>query len=90
MDNLKINYMGIDLDNPIIIGASNMVTDLENLKKAEEAGAAAIIFKSLFKEQIQLERFQMDGSLSSNPFFYQRAQYVDLILNSEELFSYHD
>jgi dihydroorotate dehydrogenase (fumarate) len=41
-----------------------MVTDLDKLKNAEEQGAAAIVFKSLFEEQIQLERFQMDESLS--------------------------
>jgi len=64
MNNLKVNYMGIDLKNPIIIGASNMVTDLDKLKKVEEQGASAIVFKSLFEEQIQLERFQMDESLS--------------------------
>ena len=41
-----------------------MVTDLDKLKKAEEQGAAAIVYKSLFEEQIQLERFQMDESLN--------------------------
>ncbi|MFO7852049.1 MAG: dihydroorotate dehydrogenase-like protein [Bacteroidota bacterium] len=64
MKNLKLHYMGIELANPIIVGASNMVTDLDKLKKAEEEGAAAIVYKSLFEEQIQLERFQMDESLS--------------------------
>ena len=56
--------MGIELDNPIIIGASNLVTDLENLKKAEELGAAAVVYKSLFEEQIQLESFQLDERLN--------------------------
>lgn len=40
------------MDNPIIFGASNMSTDLDKLKKAEELGAAAIVYKSLFEEQI--------------------------------------
>jgi len=56
--------MGIELDNPIIVGASNLATNLDNLKKAEELGAAAIVYKSLFEEQIQLERFQLDERLS--------------------------
>ncbi len=64
MKNLKTKYMGIELDNPIIIGASNMATDLDNLKKAEELGAAAIVYKSLFEEQIQLERLQLDEKLT--------------------------
>ena len=64
MDKLKVKFMGLDLKNPVIVGASNMVTDTDKLKKAEEEGAAAIIYKSLFEEQIQLERYQMDESLS--------------------------
>ena len=55
MKNLKTKYMGIEIDNPIIVGASNMATDLDMLKKAEELGAGAIVYKSLFEEQIQLE-----------------------------------
>ncbi len=64
MENLKTKYMGIEIDNPIIFGASNMSTDLDKLKKAEELGAAAIVYKSLFEEQIQLERFQLDERLT--------------------------
>ena len=49
MTNLKTKYMGIELDNPIILGASNMSKDLDKLKKAEELGAAAIVYRSLFE-----------------------------------------
>jgi dihydroorotate dehydrogenase (fumarate) len=64
MNKLKTMYMGIELDNPIIIGASDMSNDLDKLKKAEELGAGAIVFKSLFEEQIQLESFQLDERLN--------------------------
>ncbi|MFN2379608.1 MAG: dihydroorotate dehydrogenase-like protein [Bacteroidales bacterium] len=64
MGKLRTNYMGIELENPIIAGASNMSADLDKLKEAEDAGVGAIVFKSLFEEQIQLERFQLDESLS--------------------------
>lgn len=64
MKNLKTTYMGIEIDNPIVVGACNMMTNPDKLKKAEEMGAAAVVYKSLFEEQIQLERFQMDEKLS--------------------------
>jgi dihydroorotate dehydrogenase (fumarate) len=64
MKNLKTKYMGIELENPIIMGASNISTDLDKLKKAEEYGAAAIVYKSLFEEQIQLESFLFDQKLN--------------------------
>lgn len=56
--------MGIELDNPIILGACNMAKHLDVLKKAEEHGVAAIVYRSLFEEQIQLERLQMDEKLT--------------------------
>ncbi|WP_320053171.1 dihydroorotate dehydrogenase-like protein [uncultured Acetobacteroides sp.] len=64
MKNLKTKYMGIELDNPIILGACNMAKHLDVLKKAEEHGVAAIVYRSLFEEQIQLERLQMDEELT--------------------------
>lgn len=55
---LTTKYLGLTLKNPVIVGASNMVTDISLLKKLEEAGAAAIVYKSLFEEQIQLENLE--------------------------------
>jgi dihydroorotate dehydrogenase (fumarate) len=63
MVDLKTKYLGLDLKNPVILGASNLVTKMDNLKRAEEAGAAAIVYKSLFEEQIQLESAQLDDQL---------------------------
>jgi dihydroorotate dehydrogenase (fumarate) len=59
MADLKTHYMGLELKNPIIIGASNIVTNIENLKRIEKAGAAAIVYKSLFEEEIQLENLEL-------------------------------
>jgi dihydroorotate dehydrogenase (fumarate) len=63
MVDLKTTYLGLNLKNPVILGASNLVTKIDNLKRAEEAGAAAIVYKSLFEEQIQLESAQLDDEL---------------------------
>jgi len=65
MINLTTNYMGIELKNPIIAGASSMSSDLSMLKKLEEAGAAAIVYKTLFEEQINLEGAQFDDQLEA-------------------------
>lgn len=56
--NLKTNYMGVELKNPVIVGASNLVTDTGALKKIEEEGAGAVVYKTLFEEQIHLENLQ--------------------------------
>lgn len=63
MVDLKTSYLGLELKNPIIVGASNLVTDMDALQQIEDAGAAAVVYKSLFEEQIQLERVQHEEGL---------------------------
>jgi dihydroorotate dehydrogenase (fumarate) len=62
---LTTNYGGLKLKNPIVIGASNLVSDAGNLQKLEKAGAAAIVYKSLFEEQIDLESFSMEQKMEA-------------------------
>jgi dihydroorotate dehydrogenase (fumarate) len=62
---LSTTYGGIRIKNPIVIGASNIVTSTDNLVKLEEAGAAAIVYKSLFEEQVALESYQLEQKLAS-------------------------
>ncbi|WP_319502070.1 dihydroorotate dehydrogenase-like protein [uncultured Draconibacterium sp.] len=64
MANLTTTYMGVELKNPLILGASNLVTKPDVIKQIEEAGIGAIVYRSLFEEQIQLESLQMDELLS--------------------------
>lgn len=59
MANLKTRYMGLELKNPIVIGSSNLVTNIDDLKMMEEKGAAAVVYKSLFEEQVNLENLEM-------------------------------
>jgi dihydroorotate dehydrogenase (fumarate) len=59
MSDLKIRYLGLELKNPVIVGASNLVNNVDTVKELEKAGAAAIVYKSLFEEQMQLENLEM-------------------------------
>ena len=63
MAHLSTNYMGLTLKNPLIAGACNLSMDPGTASRMEEAGAAAIVFKSLFEEQINLESLEMEESL---------------------------
>lgn len=51
--------MGLELKNPVIAGASSLTADPDKLKRIEEAGAAAVVYKSLFEEQIHLENLHL-------------------------------
>lgn len=76
MADLNVNYLNLELKNPIIVGASDLVSKTENLKAAEDAGAAAIVYKSLFEEQIHLENLQMDKQM--NDYNDRNAEMIDL------------
>jgi dihydroorotate dehydrogenase (fumarate) len=56
---LSTNYLGIRLPHPLVSGASPLADDLETVKQLEDAGAAAIILRSLFEEQITREQEAM-------------------------------
>lgn len=81
MANLSTKHMGVALKNPLILGASNLVTNIDNLKKAEDAGVAAIVYRSLFEEQIQLEDYQLGNELEA--FDEMNAEMINLFPNLE-------
>ncbi len=51
--NLATTYLGLKLRTPLVPSASPLSEDLDNLKRMEDAGAAAIVMHSLFEEQIR-------------------------------------
>ncbi len=60
MSNFETKYLGLELRNPIIVGASSLTANLKKIKEIEDSGAGAIVTKSLFEEQIQLERYRAE------------------------------
>lgn len=64
MANLSTTYMGIKLKSPLILGSCNLVMKPGVAEQLEEAGIGAIVYKSLFEEQVQLEGLQMSEDLS--------------------------
>ncbi len=70
MGSLQTQYMGITLANPIVAGASDLTSSIDSIKKIEEAGAGALVLKSLFEEQILLERFRLEEDLEANSNLY--------------------
>jgi dihydroorotate dehydrogenase (fumarate) len=49
---LSTTYLGLNLKNPVMPGASPMAHQLDNVRRLEDAGAGAIVMHSLFEEQI--------------------------------------
>jgi dihydroorotate dehydrogenase (fumarate) len=53
MVDLTTKYMGLTLKNPLVPSASPLSSSVDNIKRMEDAGAAAVVLHSLFEEQIE-------------------------------------
>ena len=55
MANLETSYMGLKLKNPIVVASSGLTNSVTKIKDLENAGAGAVVLKSIFEEQINNE-----------------------------------
>lgn len=55
---LSTSYLGFTLPHPLVPGASPLADDLDTVRRLEEAGAPAIVLRSLFEEQINDEAYR--------------------------------
>lgn len=64
MVDLTTTYLGLKLKNPLVASPSPLSEKVENVKRLEEAGIAAVVMYSLFEEQIIHESLELDHYLN--------------------------
>ncbi len=84
MNKLKTTFAGLELKNPIIISSSGLTNSAEKNKKLCEAGAGAIVLKSLFEEQIMMEVDSMRDSV----YYPEGADYLKESIKNHKLSEY--
>ncbi len=57
---LSTTYLGLKLKSPLVASSSPMCGDVGNIRRLEDAGAAAVVLQSLFEEQIEHESDELD------------------------------
>lgn len=65
MTNLATTYMGLSLKNPIIVSSCSLSHSVEGVKRLADAGAGAIVLKSLFEEQILYDVKELEKKSSA-------------------------
>jgi dihydroorotate dehydrogenase (fumarate) len=53
MPRLSVPYMGLELPTPIIVSSCSLTNTIGSITRAANAGAGAVVLKSLFEEQIE-------------------------------------
>ncbi len=84
MSNLEVSYMGLKLKNPVIAGSSGLTASVGKIRSLEEAGAGAVVLKSLFEEQINYEA----GSLIINHDYPEAEDYIRNYTKSNSVENY--
>src|SRR5579862_4834654 len=62
---LSTTYLGLKLKNPLVASSSPMCEEVANIRRMEDAGAAAVVLHSLFEEQLNLESLALDRYMSA-------------------------
>ncbi len=55
MIDLSTKYLGLTLKNPLLIGSSGLTSSADSILEMVEMGAAGVVLKSVFEEEIMLE-----------------------------------
>jgi len=70
--NTSTIYMGMKLRNPVIVGSSGLSSTPEKVKACSDAGAGAVVLKSIFEEQIEKDL----GNMSGSSWYPEAADYI--------------
>jgi dihydroorotate dehydrogenase (fumarate) len=73
MIDMKVTYLGLELDHPLVVGASPQADSLDGVRRAEDGGAAAIVFRSLFEEQLDTEAMATFSAMESHAEMFAEA-----------------
>ncbi len=86
MINLSVNYMGMNLKNPIIASSCSLSHSTEGIKRLADAGVSAVVLKSLFEEQILIEAQEIEQSsvLTGHPEEFDYIQQIGMTQRSDE------
>lgn len=73
MVDLKTNYLGLTLKNPLVASASPLSEKVQGVQELEKAGVSAVVLYSLFEEQIIKESLELDHFLSRDTYSFAEA-----------------
>jgi dihydroorotate dehydrogenase (fumarate) len=62
---LTTNYLGLNLRSPLVVSASPLSEDVDNIKRMADAGAAAVVLYSIFEEQLRQDRLELNRNLEN-------------------------
>jgi len=88
MVDLSTQYLGITLKNPVIAGSSGLTNSIKSIQELEKNGAAAVVLKSIFEEEIAFEYDDILKEASEEGINLDQFDYYDFHIKGEKLDRY--
>jgi 6-phosphofructokinase len=82
MTDLSTTYMGLNLRSPLVPSASPLSEDIDNIKRMEDAGAAAVVMHSLFEEQGNWQLVAIRKTIDNDVALTERVIGFDTAINT--------
>lgn len=76
MADLETTYMGLRLRNPVVAGSSGLTSSLDGVRRCAEAGAGAVVLKSIFEEEIEAESARAVGGGEAVGYELEASEYL--------------
>jgi dihydroorotate dehydrogenase (fumarate) len=76
MSDISTSYLGLKLNNPIIAASSGLTKSVDTIKSCADAGAGAVVLKSIFEEQIEMETRHLQNQSKDNMWHPEAAEYI--------------
>ncbi len=76
MTDLSTTYLGLRLRNPVVVSSSGLTSTLDGVRQCADAGAGAVVLRSIFEEQIDAEAAAATGDGASYGYQLEAEEYL--------------
>ena len=84
---LKTSYLDLEIKSPIIVSSSTLTGSVESIKRCAEAGAGAVVLKSIFEEQIlsEIRREEIHHDNDIYDLYPEAQEYLSTFMRGTEI-----
>lgn len=76
MIDLSTSYMGLPLSNPVMVSSCGLTQTVEGVRRCAEAGAGAVVLKSIFEEQIEIDTNEFSAGTGTSAWHPEAEEYI--------------
>src|SRR5512136_128122 len=85
---LSTTFMGIRINNPLIVSSSGLTNNVDRIKECADYGAGAVVLKSLFEEQLITGKNALINQDEMYFWYPEAVDFVNSISTEEGLSAY--